>query len=226
MKLKFDANQQFQLDALQSVVNLFDGQPLNKGDFEISLSSQDGIGLFSGTEQKELGFGNKLHLGNDQLWANVQKIQDENELESPSELQDKHFSIEMETGTGKTYVYLRSIFELNQQYGFKKFIIVVPSVPIREGTLKSIEIMQEHFQQLYNQVAFDYAVYNSKKPFALRQFATSNEVQILIMNIDAFNKDFSDSEKVGKSNVIFRNNDRLSGRKPIEYIQATNPIVI
>lgn len=225
MKIKFDSNQQFQLDALRSIVDIFEGQPLNKGDFEVSLSSTEKEGLFSGTVQEELGLGNKLHLTEEQLWSNVKTIQIDNDIEHPESFQGKHFSIEMETGTGKTYVYLRSIFELNQKYGFKKFIIVVPSIPIREGTLKSIEIMREHFQQLYNNVAFDYSVYNSKKPANLRAFARNPEVQILIMNIDAFNKDFKNNDDSKKSNVIFRNNEKLSGHKPIEFIQATNPIV-
>lgn len=226
MKLKFDANQPFQLDALQAIVDIFEGQPLAQGDFEVSLANETGAGLFAGAVQRELGVGNQLHLSDDALWQNVQKIQDEQEIETPPAFQGRHFSVEMETGTGKTYVYLRSMFELNQHYGFKKFVIVVPSVAIREGTLKSIEVMRDHFRQLYNRVPFDYMVYDSKKPFGLRQFATSNHIQVLIINIDAFNKDFANSEDAAKSNVIFRDNDRLSGRKPIEFIQATNPIVI
>ena len=94
----------------------------------------------------------------------------------------------METGTGKTYVYLRTIFELNRKYGFKKFIIVVPSVAIREGVLKNLEITSEHFKALYNNVEFEYFVYDAKKVNRLRQFAVSNQIQILVINIDAFNK--------------------------------------
>lgn len=137
-----------------------------------------------------------------------------------------NFSVEMETGTGKTYVYLRSIFELSRKYGFKKFIIVVPSVAIREGTLKNIEITGDHFRALYNNIEFEHFVYDSKKANRLRQFATSNQVQIMVINIDAFRKDFSDSEADKKSNVIFKESDKLSGRRPIEFVQATRPIVI
>jgi type III restriction enzyme len=148
-------------------------------------------------------------------------------------LQGREFSIEMETGTGKTYVYLRTIFELNKTYGFKKFIIVVPSVAIREGVLKSIEITKDHFKTLYDNVPFDYFVYDSKRLGKVRQFATSNQIQIMIINIQSFQKDVADKElsemtddELKKLNVINRENDRMSGRRPIEFIQAANPIVI
>ena len=124
----------------------------------------------------------------------------------------------METGTGKTYVYLRTIHELHSRYGFNKFVIAVPSVAIREGVKTSIEITREHFRTLFDEQPFDYWVYDSKRVSSLRQFATSNQLQILIINIDAFNKP--------TNNVIYQENDRLSGHKPIEFIRATNPIVI
>src|SRR4030095_14157774 len=105
-----------------------------------------------------------------------------------------HFSIEMETGTGKTYVYLRTIFELSRRYGFQKFIIVVPSVAIREGVLKNIEITGEHFRALYNNLPFESFVYDAKKVNRLRQFAVNNTLQILVINIDAFRKNFTGTE--------------------------------
>jgi type III restriction enzyme len=148
-------------------------------------------------------------------------------------LQGREFSIEMETGTGKTYVYLRTIFELNKTYGFKKFIIVVPSVAIREGVLKSIDVTKEHFQTLYDKVPFDHFVYDSKRLGKVRQFATSNQIQIMVINIQSFQKDVADKDlwemtedELKKLNVINRENDRMSGRRPIEFIQAANPIVI
>ncbi len=137
-----------------------------------------------------------------------------------------HFSVEMETGTGKTYVYLRTIFELSRRYGFRKFIIVVPSVAIREGALKNIEITQDHFRAIYNNAEFEYFVYDAKKVNKLRQFAVSNTIQILVINIDAFRKNFTGTEDEQKGNVIYRENDKLSGRQPIEFVQATSPIVI
>ncbi|HNU36384.1 MAG TPA: DEAD/DEAH box helicase family protein, partial [Methanomassiliicoccales archaeon] len=124
----------------------------------------------------------------------------------------------METGTGKTYVYLRTIFDLSRKYGFKKFVIVVPSVAIREGVLKNLEITKDHFKALFNNIEYEYFVYDSQKINRLRQFAVSNSIQIMVINIDAFNKkDIA---------VIFKENDKLSGRQPIEFITATNPVVI
>jgi type III restriction enzyme len=137
-----------------------------------------------------------------------------------------HFSVEMETGTGKTYVYLRTMFELSRRYGFQKFIIVVPSVAIREGVLKNVEITAEHFRALYNNLPFEHFVYDAKKVNRLRQFATSNMLQILVINIDAFRKNFTGTEEEQKSNVIYKESDRLSGRQPIEFVQAARPIVI
>lgn len=230
MKIQFDSQQQYQLDAVNAVVDLFDGQPLAGGQFETSL----GIGF--GGAMTEMGFGNQLELSPDEIWTNVQRVQKNNgvvpkkDTEEDDEIQPvepkgdsplqqgMNFSVEMETGTGKTYVYLRTIHELNARYGFTKFIIVVPSVPIREGVLKNLEITKEHFQNLYGNQPFDYSVYNSKRVSNLRQFANSNQLQILVINIDAFNKkDIS---------VIHKELDGLSGHRPIEFIQATNPIVI
>lgn len=229
MKIQFDANQQFQIDAINAIVDVFDGQPLQQSDFEISFTTS-----FMQTEQTELGVGNRLILDDEVLLKNIQNTQDRNLLETSTGILGyekdgeviANLSVEMETGTGKTYVYLRTIFELNKKYGFKKFIIVVPSVAIREGTLKNLDITKEHFSHLYNNVPFDYYVYDSKRVSQLRQFATSNQVQILIINIDAFRKTLEDIDDEKKSNIIHRESDKLSGRKPIEFIQATNPILI
>jgi len=229
MKLKFDSSQPYQLSAIASIVDLFDGQPLNHGDFSIELTGFDSFGQKS-LLQTELGSGNNLVLPDDTILRNLHTVQERNELDptSPEEFKQNglNFSVEMETGTGKTYVYLRTIFELGHKYGFKKFIIVVPSVAIREGTLKNIEITKEHFRALYNNIEFEHFVYDSRRPGRLRQFATSNQLQIMVINIDAFRKDFSDSEEEKKSNVIFKESDKLSGRKPIEFVQATRPFVI
>lgn len=228
MKLQFDAKQEFQIDAVNAAVDLFDGQPLNKGDFQISFEAK-GQGLFGSLEQTELGLGNSLLIDREILLKNLQRVQERSELDTDAKLLPEdyysptisaplNFSVEMETGTGKTYVYLRTIFELNKKYGFKKFIIVVPSVAIREGVLKNLEITSEHFKALYNNVEYEYFVYDAKKVNRLRQFAVSNQIQILVINIDAFNKkDIA---------VIHKEADKLSGRKPIEFVCATNPIVI
>lgn len=132
----------------------------------------------------------------------------------------------METGTGKTYVYLRTIFELNKCYGFTKFVIVVPSLAIKEGVKKSIEIMTDEFKGLYDNVVFDSFVYDSSKVEDVRSFALSDNIQIMVINIDAFRKSFTDPEKINKSNIIHRENDKLNGLKPIELIKETKPIVI
>ncbi|MDQ6632345.1 MAG: DEAD/DEAH box helicase family protein, partial [Verrucomicrobiota bacterium] len=235
MKLQFDAKQEFQLDAINSTVDLFDGQPLNQGDFEISFENK-GHGLFGSQTQTELGLGNHLFIDHETILKNLQRVQERNDLDEdkhllPIDYNEKapaplNFSVEMETGTGKTYVYLRSIFELNKKYGFKKFIIVVPSVAIREGVLKNLEITSDHFKALYNNVEFEYFVYDARKVNRLRQFAVSNQIQILVINIDAFRKNFTGTEDEKKSNVIFKEADKLSGRQPIEFVRATNPFVI
>ena len=213
MKIKFDSNQPYQRDAMDAVLGLFDGQPLNSGAFEFALSDTDSLAGLS-----ELGFGNQITLDEAAFLRNLQTVQQATNLPVSAALDGMNFSVEMETGTGKTYVYLRSIFELHQRYGFSKFIIVVPSVAIREGVITSLRLMKAHFQSLFGNVAFDSWVYDSKQYSRLRQFAQSNTLQILVMNIDAFNKQ--------ANNVIHQDKDQLSGRKPIEFVQAAQPIVV
>ncbi|HEY5535338.1 MAG TPA: DEAD/DEAH box helicase family protein, partial [Ignavibacteria bacterium] len=150
MKLHFDSKQEFQLEAVKSITDIFEGQPLSNGDFEFSISQQ-------GELLTENGFGNKLEFSKlEQLTENIQQVQRINGLKvsTTDEIVNNgwNFSIEMETGTGKTYIYLRTIYELNKLYGFKKFVIVVPSIAIREGVLKNLQITEEHFQNLYDKV--------------------------------------------------------------------------
>ena len=217
MKFKFDAKQQYQLEGIQAVVDLFDGQPLSKGSFELTVEES-----FMNVSQAltHLGIGNNIALMENEVTDNLNKVQRRNNIARRTniETQGMNFAVEMETGTGKTYVYLRTIFELNDKYGFKKFIIVVPSVAIREGVLKSIDMMKEHFQELYNNIPFDHFVYDSKRVNGLRGFAAANQMQIMIINIDSFNKK--------ANNIIHDLRDTMGGRRPIEFIQATNPIVI
>jgi type III restriction enzyme len=225
MKLKFDSNQEFQKDAVNAIVDVFDGLPLNDNRVQISIKSK-GEGLFANLQQNELGIGNNLSLPENEILKNVHKIQDRNDIPRTPTLQGMDFSVEMETGTGKTYVYLRTIFELNKKYGFNKFVIVVPSVAIREGTLKNLQITQEHFKNLYNNVPLNYAVYDSQKMSIVKNFATSNELQILVINIDAFRKDFTDTDGEDKGVLFHRPNEKLNGYSPREYVQAVHPIVI
>ncbi len=226
MKLQFDSSQEYQINAIRAIVDLFDGQPIDKGDFTII----DHCEFMGSQQQTELGFGNRLILNDDTLLDNLHKVQDRNEIDrtSPEDFRQNglNFTVEMETGTGKTYCYLRTILELSTKYGFKKYIIVVPGVAIREGVNKNIAITGDHFKALYNNIEFEYFVYDSKKANRLRQFAASNHIQIMIINIDAFRKDFSESQDDKKSNVIFKESDKLSGRKPIDFVRATSPIVI
>lgn len=212
MKIQFDSQQQYQIDAVNAVLDVFDGQPLAQGQFEIGPTAGTGELL------SELGFGNRLALQEEVILENLLQVQAWNGIERSVELDGMNFTTEMETGTGKTYVYLRTIHEMHARYGFNKFVIAVPSVAIREGVKTSIEITREHFRALFDEQPFDYWVYDSRRVSFLRQFATSNQLQVLIINIDAFNKP--------TNNVIHQENDRLSGRKPIEFIQATSPIVI
>ena len=223
MKIQFDSSQPYQLDAVRAVLDLFDGQPLAKGSFEVSWAQPTGV-MFTDT-----GIGNRLSISEEQLLRNVQAVQERHALTNSARLEPcayeteegrqgaipLNFTVEMETGTGKTYVYLRTIYELNRAYGFKKFVIVVPSIAIREGVVKNLDITREHFQTLYDNPPVNGFVYDSGKLAALRGFATANAIQILVINIDSFAKD---------ANII--NQVRETGIKPIEYIQATRPIVI
>lgn len=236
MKLQFDKNQSYQLQAIQSIIDLFQGQPLTSSDFEFSFTdSNNGSLKFS-----EIGVGNNLVLSEEELLSNLNTVQKTNELRADElstrieklsfkddvELRSAqtgtdvltdfpNYSVEMETGTGKTYVYLRTIYELNKVYGFKKFVIVVPSVAIREGVLKTLQITFDHFQEIYGNQPADYKVYDSGKLNELGNFSKNNIIQILVINIDSFTKD---------ANVI--NQVRETGIKPIEYIQKSRPIVI
>jgi type III restriction enzyme len=210
MKLEFDSNLQYQQDAIKSITALFEGQPLEDSIMEFNLQEEGTLDLINGVS-------NNLILSEEQILSNLQSVQTTNDIEKSTVLDGMHFSIEMETGTGKTYVYLRSIYELNKLYGFKKFVIVVPSVAIREGVLKNLEITHEHFQNLYDNIPVNFQVYDSSKISTLRGFATNNNIEVLVINIDSFAKD---------QNIINQPHYRANGKKPIEFLQSVNPIVI
>lgn len=227
---KFDASQAYQLDAINSVVDLFDGQPKDAAKLEATLRSQ--VAALDETENAALDIdlsqevgavGNRLVLDNDTVLANLQRVQDRNGLEVASKLSGDalDFDIEMETGTGKTYVYLRTIFELAAQYNFTKFVILVPSVAIREGVNTSIRLMRSHFENLYKKrnITFDSSVYSGKTAEEVQSFATSTNVQIMVMTIDSIR---------GKANtrIIHQTRDKLNGLKPIDYLKATHPVII
>lgn len=209
MKLKFK-NQPFQTDAVHAVVDLFAGQEKNQTTFSIAEAWQP-------TLWGELGVANSLLLEDDAILSNMHKVQKRNNLPLTNDLQGRNFCIEMETATGKTYVYTKTIFELNKRYGFTKFIIVMPSVAIREGVYKSFAVTKDHFATAYDNAPCRYFIYNSAKLSDVRQFATSANIEVMIINIDAFRK---------AENIINQAQDRLNGETAMRYIRDCNPIVI
>lgn len=224
MKLQFDANLEYQEQAVSSVVDLFRGQTPKQSNFTVSMYDSMGQGTFFSST----GIGNKLELDEEDILDNLKEVQLRNGLKQSTALEHGKydFDIEMETGTGKTYVYLRTIFELNKNYGFTKFIIVVPSIAIKEGVKKSLDITKEHFDMLFDSTPYDYFVYDSGKLSQVRDFATADNIQIMVINIDAFRKSFTDPEKENKANLIHRSNDKMNGMRPIDLIAETNPFVI
>ena len=218
MELKFDAGLDYQREAIRAVTDLFEGQS------EGYVSSQE----IKGMEYNWICLSNNLTLGPEDLEKNLRLVQKRHGLEESAPLKSGayDFDIEMETGTGKTYVYLRSILELKARYGFSKFIIVVPSIAIKEGVMKSLDITKNHFQSLYNNLPYDYFTYDSKNIEQVRSFAISDTLQIMVINIDAFRKDIAEEKGSSKSNVIHRQQEKLNGERPIDYIARTRPIVI
>jgi type III restriction enzyme len=221
MQFKFDPNQQFQRDAIDAVVDLFDGQPSNADQLRTSLvvaSAEDETPQLIAFEIGAVG--NNLLLDEEVIFGNLQIVQDRNGLEISQSWEDGglDFDIEMETGTGKTYVYLRTIFELAKSYNFTKFIILVPSVAIKEGVITSIRLMEEHFKALYA-IPFDPLVYSGKSAEEVQPFATSTNVQIMVITIDSIRGDKN-------SRIIHQNRDKLNGLRPIDYLAATHPVII
>ena len=217
MKLHFEPNLDFQLQAIDAVCDLFRGQEICRTDFTVTreaVGSQERLAF----DQNDLGIGNRLTLLDDEILENLRAIQLRNGL-PPSDLLDSgDFTVEMETGTGKTYVYSRTIFELNKRYGFTKFVIVVPSIAIKEGVYKSLQITEEHFRALYSGAPFDYFLYDSAKLGQVRNFATSPQIQIMVVTVGAINK--------RDVNNLYKDSEKTGGEKPIDLIKATRPIVI
>ena len=222
---QFDPRQQYQLDAIAAVVDLFDGQPRDADKLAVSMrgtARETAEGQLAVDTAQEVGaIGNNLVLDEATILANLQAVQDRNGLEQSGSLAGGKldFDIEMETGTGKTYVYLRTIFELAQRSGFGPFIVLVPSVAIREGVNTSIRLMREHFRDLYPALPFDAGVYRGDRAEDVQAFATATGVQILVMTIASVR---------GNANnlIIHQQRDRLNGLRPIDYLKATRPIVI
>ncbi len=222
MEFRFEANQEFQLRAIEAVTALLRGQP--------RIAADGGFAL-------QAGFAavcNRLDLDDAALLANVHEVQARNGIapddglrliEEPIESASGtwharfgNFSVEMETGTGKTYVYIRTALDLFRLYGLRKFIIVVPSVAIREGVKKTLDVTAKHLHELYANLPYRYCLYRSESLAEVRQFALSDSVELLVMTIDSFNK---------ATNVIRQVTDRLpGGEPPLRLLQATRPVLI
>ncbi len=217
MKLHFEPNLDYQLQAIEAVCYLFRGQEVCRTEFTVTMQIERSA-MPGYEEPSQLGVGNRLTLLDDELLKNLNDAQLRNGLAPSSALASGDFTVEMETGTGKTYVYLRTIFELNKRYGFTKFVIVVPSVAIKEGVRKSLEITEEHFKGLYGGTPFDYFPYDSAKLGQVRNFATSANIQIMVVTVGAINKK--------DVNNLYKDSEKTGGEKPIDLIKATRPIVI
>ncbi len=241
MQFKFDANQEYQIRAVEAVADLFVGQERMAdvaglqefGEAQGSLLVTPKKGQLQFTQSFPGAIPNRLTLNEEKLLANLRAVQTKNDLSPDKALEfieetiEKasgqksakfpNFSVEMETGTGKTYVYLRTALELFRRYGFRKYIIVVPSVAIREGVLKTLQVTDAHLKELFDNTPYRFYVYDSDNLSQVRQFALSSSVEFMVMTIDSFNK---------ASNVIHQTTDRLQGETPIHLVQAARPILI
>lgn len=222
MKLHFenpytDDRLDYQRAAIEAACELFRGQEVCRTEFTVvrDKASQQQVFEYA---QSDLGIGNRLQLLDDEVLANLTDIQIRNGLRPSSTLSSGDFTIEMETGTGKTYVYLRTIFEMNRRYGFTKFVIIVPTVAIKEGVYKTLKITEDHFRSLYANTPFEYFLYDSAKPGQVRNFATSPHIQIMVVTVGAINKK--------DVNNLYKDTEKTGGEKPIDLIRATRPILI
>ncbi|MBR3903426.1 MAG: DEAD/DEAH box helicase family protein [Akkermansia sp.] len=238
IRLHFEPNLEYQHRAIEAVCGLFEGTESGNHAFSVSLP----VALKQG-EQK-LGLELSVHknsttLSGNELLRNLQAIQERNGIEMSGEVKPDgwHFTVEMETGTGKTYVYLRTIYELNKRYGFSKFVIVVPSIAIKEGVDKSISIMREHFRTLYDGLEMNSFTYDSARLQEVRNFGNSDKLQIMICTIQSITdigkeaeEEFQDTakRKGGKraKRVMYTVSEKTDDRKPIEFIRECHPIVI
>lgn len=246
MKLHFESDLPYQIEAIEAVCDLFRGQEVCRSVFTVTAQALGGAGTQQSFEGKQFtesgGIGNALKLLVDEhVNENLQNIQLRNGLPPSLPLKDNQaldFTVEMETGTGKTYVYLRSVFELNQRYGFTKFVVVVPSVAIKEGVNKTLQITREHFENLYPAAkGYEFFQYDSDKLGQVRNFATSPNIQIMVITVGAINKfgdeaaaqaeESDESKRREKSkNKMYRASEKTGGERPIDLIRQTSPILI
>ena len=235
MKLQFK-EQDFQIQAVKAVVDCFDGQPLKTNRFTLERSKElirkakqaaSGSGVFDFELEEEIGYRNSaIQLLEAQMLKNIQEVQKKNDLHESQQIERPkgvklgyNLTIEMETGTGKTYSYIRTMYELHAKYGWSKFIIIVPSIAIREGVYKSFQVTQDHFQELYGHKINPF-IYNSGRPQDIENFASDSRISVMIINTQAFNAKGKDARR------IYQELDQFGTRKPIEIIAQTNPILI
>ena len=237
MKLQFKI-QQYQTDAVESTVDIFNGQP-NQGLLEYKIDQGKVYVIDNGKriEQKGMGFSEydtgykngDIVLSEGELLKNIHQIQTQNNIHLSSEVIKRlgacQLDIEMETGTGKTYVYIKTMFELNKRYGWTKFIVVVPSIAIREGVKKSFDITKDHFMELYGKKA-RYFVYNSDNLNQIDTFSQSADISVMIINTQAFNTSMKEGAKNKYARIIYDPRDEFGSRKPIDVIAANRPIII
>ena len=237
MKLKFKI-QQYQTDAVESTVDIFNGQP-NQGllDYKMDQGKVYVIDNGKRIEQKGIGFSGhdtgykngEIVLSEDELLKNIHQIQTQNNIHLSNEVIKRlgacQLDIEMETGTGKTYVYVKTMFELNKRYGWTKFIVVVPSIAIREGVKKSFDITQDHFMEQYGKKA-RYFVYNSDNLNQIDTYSQSADISVMIINTQAFNTSMKEGGKNKYARIIYDKRDEFGSRRPIDVIAANRPIII
>ena len=235
MKFKFKI-QQYQTDAVEATVNVFAGQPSKtSAQYRRDLGKTKGRIVF---DEEYVGYKNTdVELQGSQLLANIQQqqaiynIPKSTKLSQPDGLGACSLDIEMETGTGKTYVYIKTMFELNKRYGWSKFIVVVPSIAIREGVAKSFAMLAEHFQEHYGKQAIPF-VYNSSNLNAIDDFSSSADIRVMIINTQAFNSSFNEAKNVegrkgdAAARIIYTRRDDFQSRRPIDVIAANRPIII
>lgn len=235
MKFNFKI-QQYQTDAVDAVVKVFNGQGFHDkinyirdlGNTEQNLSSQ--VSFDENEIMDDTGYKNELvELSDEQLLQNIQNLQSQNNIKlSPTLVKDLgrcSLDIEMETGTGKTYVYIKTMFELNKKYGWSKFIVVVPSIAIREGVKKSFEITVDHFMEYYGKKARCF-VYNSSNLNQLDNFSSSSGINVMIINTQAFAASLKEGGRSKEARIIYSKRDEFGSRRPIDVIKANRPIII
>jgi len=235
MKLQFK-QQDFQIAAVKSVVDCFAGQALKTNRFTLEKSQEiikkakqaaTGVQTIDFQIEEEIGYRNSsIQLLESQVLKNIQAVQHQNDLHESQQIERPkgvklgyNLTIEMETGTGKTYTYIRTMYELHKKYGWSKFIVIVPSIAIREGVFKSFQVTQDHFQELYGHKINPF-IYNSGRPQDIENFASDNRISVMIINTQAFNARGKDARR------IYQELDQFGTRKPIDIIAQTNPILI